>query len=274
MIALSLVGIGTGNPDHLTRQGMAALNAADLILIPRKGESKADLAELRESLCAAMVTNPATRVAHFDMPVRDGADADYASAVSRWHDAIAAIWYDNIRTHLLRDGKPNGKLALLVWGDPSLYDSTLRIAERLKLRLDLHVSVVPGITALQALTAAHAIPINDINAPITITTGRQLRDYGWPASADTIAVMLDGECSFRHIDPAGVTIWWGAFLGMPEQMLLSGLLAEVSEHILQQRQTARAAHGWIMDTYLLRRAVTRKSTDQAAIFTQLPAGHP
>ena len=251
MIALSLVGIGTGNPDHLTRQGVAALNAADVILIPRKGEGKADLAELREALCAAVITNPATRIVHFNMPLRDSADADYAGAVNRWHDATADIWYEKINTYLPH----GGKLALLVWGDPSLYDSTLRIAERLKLRLDLHVSVVPGITALQALTAAHAIPLNDINAPVTITTGRQLRDHGWPASADTIAVMLDGECSFRHIDPVGVTIWWGAYLGMPEQVLVSGLLAEVAEKILKQRQAARAAHEWVMDTYLLRRAV-------------------
>ena len=250
MIAFNVVGIGTGNSDHLTRQGIAALNAADVILIPRKGESKADLAELRESLCAAVVTNPATRIVHFDMPVRDSADADYAGAVNRWHDAIANVWLDSIIKHLPQ----GGCLALLVWGDPSLYDSTLRIAERLKLRLDLQVSVVPGITALQALTAAHAIPLNDINAPVTITTGRQLRDHGWPASADTIAVMLDGECAFRDIDPEGVTIWWGAYLGMPEQMLVSGLLAEVAERIVQHRQTARAAHGWIMDTYLLRRA--------------------
>jgi precorrin-6A synthase len=250
-------------PDHLTRQGVAALNAADVILIPRKGDSKADLAELREAICAAVVTNPATRIVHFNMPVRDSAAADYAGAVNRWHDAIADIWHDNIRVHLLHDvnvgEKPGekliGKLALLVWGDPSLYDSTLRIAERLKLRMDLQVSVVPGITALQALTAAHAIPLNDINAPVTITTGRQLRNHGWPASADTIAVMLDGECAFRTIDPAGVTIWWGAYLGMPEQVLIGGPLADVAETILQTRQLARAAHGWIMDTYLLRRTV-------------------
>ena len=256
MIALSLVGIGTGNPDHLTRQGAAALNAADVILIPRKGDSKADLAELRESLCTAVVTNPATRIVHFDMPLRDSADADYAGAVNQWHDAIANIWLDSITTHLPQ----GGRLALLVWGDPSLYDSTLRIAERLKLRLDLQVSVVPGITALQALTAAHAIPLNDINAPVTITTGRQLRDHGWPASADTIAVMLDGECSFRHIDPAGISIWWGAYLGMPEQMLVSGLLAEVANQILQSREVARTAHGWIMDTYLLRRSAEAHHT--------------
>ena len=270
MIELSLVGIGTGNPDHLTRQGMAALNTADVILIPRKGEGKADLADLRQSICAEVVTNHATRIVPFDMPLRDSADADpahYAGAVNRWHDAIAEIWHDKIGTHLLRGGqgdeKSNLRLALLVWGDPSLYDSTLRIAERLQRRLvagsgsgpgmDLQVSVVPGITALQALTAAHAIPLNEINAPVTITTGRRLREHGWPASADTLAVLLDGECSFRHLDPAGVTIWWGAYLGMPEQVLVSGPLAEVAQHIVQQRQSARAAHGWIMDTYLLRR---------------------
>ncbi len=177
-------------------------------------------------------------------------DPDYAGAVNRWHDAIANIWHEAIITHL----PEGGRLALLVWGDPSLYDSTLHIAERLKLRLDLRVSVVPGITALQALTATHAIPLNDINAPVTITTGRRLREEGWPASTDTIAVMLDGECSFTHINPAGVHIWWGAYLGMPEQVLVSGPLAEVSDQILQRRQTARAAHGWIMGTYLLRRA--------------------
>ena len=250
MITLSLVGIGTGNPDHLTRQGIAALNATDVILIPRKGESKADLADLRQSICAAVVSNPATRVVPFDMPLRDSGDPDYAGAVNRWHDAIADIWHEKINTYLPH----GGKLSLLVWGDPSLYDSTLRIAERLKLRLDLRVSVVPGITALQALTAAHAIPLNDINAPVTITTGRRLREAGWPASADSLAVMLDGECSFTHINPCGVHIWWGAYLGMPEQVLLSGPLDQVSDQILQRRQTARAAHGWIMDTYLLRRA--------------------
>ena len=253
MIELSLVGIGTGNPDHLTRQGSAALNAADLILIPRKGfgpdESKSDLAELRHSICAAVVTRPATRIVAFDMPLRDSADPDYPAAVSRWHDAIAQAWFACIAAHL----PEGGRLALLVWGDPSLYDSTLRIADRLALRLALRVTVVPGITALQALTAAHAIPLNQINAPVTITTGRRLRSCGWPASADTVAVMLDADCAFQQLDPAGITIWWGAYLGMPQQLLASGPLAEVAASVLSQRAAAREAHGWIMDTYLLRR---------------------
>ena len=121
-VDLCLVGIGTGNPDHVTRQGVKALNAADLILVPHKGEGKADLAELRLELCQELVTNPATQVVQFDMPVRDAHDPDYPGAVNRWHDAIAEVWLAKIRTHLPK----GGRVALLVWGDPSLYDSTLR----------------------------------------------------------------------------------------------------------------------------------------------------
>ena len=116
------------------------------------------------------------------------------------------------------------------------------------------MTVIPGITSLQALTASHAIPINDIGAPFIVTTGRRLRDEGWPAGVDTIAVMLDGECSFRSIDAKGVTIWWGAYVGMAEEIILSGPLSEMSDRIVATRAKARADHGWIMDIYILRRA--------------------
>ena len=143
------------------------------------------------------------------------------------------------------------EVVLLVWGDPSLYDSTLRIAARLRPAPKLRV--VPGITALQALTAAHAIPLNTVNGPVTITTGRRLRDHGWPEGAETVAVMLDGECSFLGLAPEGVRIWWGACLGMANQVLDAGPLAEAGPRIVAARAEARAAHGWIMDIYLLRR---------------------
>ena len=250
MIELLLIGIGTGNPDHLTLQAIRALNSADLILIPRKGETKADLAELRRAICTDVLTNPAARLAEFDLPVRDAANPDYRAGVDDWHDAIADTWRQAIR-----DGVGTaGRVALLVWGDPSLYDSTLRIAGRLATGLELNVTVIPGITSLQALTASHAIPINDIGAPFIVTTGRRLRDEGWPAGVDTIAVMLDGECSFRSIDAKGVTIWWGAYVGMAEEITLSGPLCEMSDRIVTTRAKARADHGWIMDIYILRRA--------------------
>jgi precorrin-6A synthase len=247
MIELTLIGIGTGSPDHLTLQALAEIAAADLILIPLKGADKDDLAGLRRAICDSHA-GAQTRIVEFQLPRRDATDPDYKHGVTRWHDAIAESWQDAIRAHL-----PGlaGKVALLVWGDPSLYDSTLRIAERLTLPLTRRV--IPGITAIQALCAAHAIPLNDVGAPVLITTGRQLRDHGWPAGVDRIVVMLDGECSFQHLDPQGLTIWWGAFLAMPEQLLRHGPLAETGPAIIATRAEARARHGWIMDIYLLER---------------------
>lgn len=242
MIQLVLIGIGTGNPDHLTRQAVKALNAADLVMIPRKG-GKADLAELRRAICAEVLTNTATKVVEFDLPVRDALNLDYAAGVNLWHDAIAASWQAVI------DANPVQIVALMVWGDPSLYDSTLRIAARLT---DVRVSVVPGITSIQALTAAHRMPLNEIGAAVTITTGRQLAS-GWPAGTDTLVIMLDGNCAFQTLDPKGISIWWGAYVGMEEQIILSGPLTEVGPKIVDLRAKARAAHGWIMDIYILRR---------------------
>ena len=244
MLEIVVIGIGAGNPEHMTVEAIAALNAADLVLIPRKGAAKADLAELRRAICARFLDNPATRIVEFDMPVRD-TSGGYRAGVAAWHAAIAA------RYRGLLEGEA-GTAALLVWGDPSLYDSTLRILDLLAADgLAFARRVIPGITSLQALAARHAVPLNGIGGPVAITTGRQLAP-GAPDGEST-AVMLDGDCAFRGIDPDGVTIYWGAYLGMPEEILISGPLAEVADRIVAARAEARAAHGWIMDTYLLRR---------------------
>ena len=242
MTTLNLIGIGTGNPDHVTGQAIRALNGADLILIPRKGQAKSDLAEVRELILSRVLTRPVP-VAAYDVPQRADQD-DYLGAVNDWHDAIARVWAETIAAH------PGASdVALMVWGDPSLYDSTLRIAARLA---GVRVRVIPGITSLQALTAAHAIPLNTLAAPVTITTGRNLRDQGWPKGATTLAVMLDKGGAFTVLPP-DTEIWWGAYVGMPEETLIHGPLAQVSDEILNTRARLRAQHGWIMDIYLLRR---------------------
>lgn len=247
MMTLSLIGIGCGDPGQLTRAAVQAINAADLVLIPRKGTAKSDLADLRRTICADVLTNDKTRVAEFDLPVRDADEADYRKGVADWHDAIAATWSQTIADHLGCDGK----VALLIWGDPSLYDSSLRIARRLHPLPD--IEVVPGITSIQALCAAHALPLSDIGEPFLVTTGRRLREGGWPAGVDTVVVMLDGGTAFQSLDPAGLHIWWGAYLGMADRTIMSGALAEVGTRIVAMRQDARARHGWIMDSYILKR---------------------
>jgi precorrin-6A synthase len=247
MLTLSLIGIGCGDPEQLTLAAIRAINAADLILIPRKGAGKSDLAELRRAICADVLTNDKTRIAEFDLPVREDGDGGYRSSVTGWHDAVAATWSREIARHL----GSGGRVALLIWGDPSLYDSSLRIARRLDPLPALEV--VPGITSIQALCAAHALPLNDIGEPFFITTGRRLREDGWPAGTDTVVVMLDGAAAFQALEPKGLHIWWGAYLGMPDEIILSGELAEVGPHIVAARQAARERHGWIMDSYILKR---------------------
>ncbi len=253
MDELLLIGIGTGNPDHLTFQAAQAIRAADLILIPRKGADKADLADLRRQIIDRVTPGPSSgpgsesgpAIVEFDLPKRRAGGA-YLDAVNDWHDAIAAAWTRAIAT---RPGAR--KVALLIWGDPSLYDSSLRIAARL--HPGPRIEVVPGLTSLQVLTAAHGIALNDIGAPVLVTTGRRLRDQGWPAGVDTVAVMLDGQCSFTTLAAEGIDIWWGAFLGMKEQILMAGPLRDTGPAIIKARAAARARHGWIMDIYLLRR---------------------
>ncbi|MGW1423700.1 precorrin-6A synthase (deacetylating) [Bradyrhizobium manausense] len=247
MTTLSLIGIGCGDPGQLTRAAIQAINAADLVLIPRKGTAKSDLADLRRTICADLLTNGTTRIAEFDLPVRDAGEADYRKGVDDWHDTVAAAWSQTIADHLGGDGK----VALLIWGDPSLYDSSLRIARRLDPLPE--IEVVPGITSIQALCAVHALPLNDIGEPFLVTTGRRLREGGWPQGVDTVVVMLDGGTAFQSLDPEGLHIWWGAYLGMADQIILSGALTEVGPRIVAARQDARAQHGWIMDSYILKR---------------------
>lgn len=48
-------------------------------------------------------------------------------------------------------------------------------------------------------------------------------------------------------------VFWGAYLGTPDEVLIAGLLGEVAAEITRTRAELRDRHGWIMDTYLLRR---------------------
>lgn len=245
MIHLDLIGIGSGAPEHLTGAARTAIAAADLILIPYKGDEKADLADLRRRLIDALCP-ASTDVRYIDMPVRDPA-LPYLERVDAWHQEIATRWQEQ-----LSNAPASARVALLVWGDPSLYDSTLRIADRIDPKPV--VRVIPGITSLQLLTAAHAVPLNSLGGEVMITTGRQLMAKGWPDRVEHIVVMLDGQMAFRSFENKNrFFIWWGAFLGMKEEVLISGPLDHVSDTITEQRIAAKARHGWIMDTYLLKR---------------------
>ncbi|MCB0942360.1 MAG: precorrin-6A synthase (deacetylating) [Mycobacterium sp.] len=243
MRRIHVIGIGAGDPDYVTAQAVRALNDTDVFFAMDKGEAKSDLVELRRAICRRFISGSDYRFVELPDPKR-GSDTDYREAVADWHVARAMLWAKAIAAEL----GPDGVGAFLAWGDPSLYDSTLRILDEVVGHVELAYDVIPGITAVQALTARHRIPLNDIGEPVLITTGRQLRANPLRGSA---VVMLDGECSFVGCPPQ-TRIWWGAYLGTPDEILLSGTVGEVGARIVEVRAEARARHGWIMDIYLLR----------------------
>lgn len=172
---IHIIGIGTGNPEHVTIQAIKAMNAADVIFLPLKGAAKDELADVRREICQRYINRPGIRISEFEVPQRQTAERSYAQSVDAWHGEIADIYGELIT------GLPeNASGAFLVWGDPSLYDSTIRIIERVRQQADrdFDYSVVPGITSIQALAASHKIPVNLVGKPIEITTGRGWRGRG------------------------------------------------------------------------------------------------
>ena len=240
---IHVIGIGAGDPDYVTAEAIRALNDTQVFFAMDKGETKSDLVALRRTICERFIRQPGYRFVELADPPR-AKDTDYRQAVAEWHSARAAVWADAIERELA----PDGVGAFLAWGDPSLYDSTLRILDAVAQHVEIDYDVIPGITAIQALTARHRIPLNDIGEPVLITTGRRLAADGLTGSA---VVMLDGDCAFLSCPP-DTRIWWGAYLGTPDELLVSGTVGEVGEQIAKLRAEARSRHGWIMDTYLLR----------------------
>src|SRR6516162_3555322 len=231
---IHVIGIGAGDPDYLTVQAIRALNDTQVFFAMDKGETKSDLVALRREICARFIREPGYRFVELPDPKRS-AEGDYREAVSDWHAARARVWATAISAEL----GPDGVGAFLAWGDPSLYDSTLRILDAVAAELDFTVDVIPGITAVQALTARHRIPLNEVGEPVLITTGRQLRANGLAGSA---VVMLDGDCSFQAC-PADTRIWWGAYLGTDDELLAAGTVGEDGASIVSMRAEARARHG-------------------------------
>lgn len=250
MRRIRIIGIGAGNPEHLTLQAVRALNEVDVFFVPDKGAEKAALRELREEICRRFIERPGYRMVPLRIPQRAPAGSDYRGSVDDWHAELAQA-YERLFAEELGESEVGG---LLVWGDPALYDSTLRIIDAVRSRgFALDYDVIPGISSVQALAAAHRVVLNRIGEPVLITTGRKLAEAGFPEDQGSVVVMLDGEQAFAGIAPEGLDIYWGAYLGADNEILASGRLAEVAEEIKRLRAEVRAANGWIMDAYLLRR---------------------
>jgi len=245
---LEIIGIGMGDPEQLTLQAVAALGRVDVVLLVDKGQETRDLVDLRAELLRRY-GRPGHRVVEIPDPRRDRTAPDYRSAVVDWHERRVQAY----ERALLESVGEQQTAGILVWGDPALYDSTIRIVDGIRARggLPLAVHVTPGISAVQALAAAHGTVLHGIGEPVLITTGRRLAE-AIDGSVPNIVVMLDGALECRAYTGRGLEILWGAYLGEARQTLRRGPLDHVIDEIDAVRAELRDRHGWIMDTYLLR----------------------
>lgn len=245
-----VIGIGAGDPDYITMQAVKALNRADVFFIMDKGQAKEKLIHLRKEICERYISGSDYRFAEAISPERRKDHPDYDRAVNDLNDDKQAVFEQLIGEELANEEYG----AFLVWGDPALYDSTIRILNAILAagRIAFDYEVIPGISSVQSLTARHKVPLNQIGRAVEITTGRRLAQ-GWPAGADSVVVMLDAENTYLTLVDADLHIYWGAYLGTADEILLAGRLKDVAAEIERVRTEARARHGWIMDTYLLRK---------------------
>ena len=217
MRKLKLIGIGAGNPDYITLQAVNALKQVDVVFLTDKGTETADLLRARTEVCRRHMQSKPYRIVDLPDPERERTGGAYPPAVAAWHEQRADLYEQIIREQL-----PDGECgAFLVWGDPSLYDSTLRIIDQVAARrtVDFECEIIPGITSIQALAARHRISLNQIGEPVHVTTGRRLAETNSTAGTNVV-VLLDGQCAFKPLAHEDVDIYWGAYLGTPDEILL------------------------------------------------------
>jgi precorrin-6A synthase len=250
MKKILIIGIGAGDPEYVTMQAVNALNQVDVFFIMEKGPSKAKLVELRKEICRRYITGNNYRFVEAGSPVWTRGTEDYRSTIDDLNRRKQAV-FEHLISEELVDGECG---AFLAWGDPTLYDSTIRIIEMIARSggRQLDYEVIPGISSVQALAAKHKTTLNRIGQSIEITTGRRIAER-FPDNVDSVVVMLDANNTYKRFADQDIDIYWGAYVGTPDEILISGKLKDVVDEIERVRTEARRAHGWIMDSYLMRK---------------------
>ena len=257
MKKIYLIGIGPGTPDYLTVQAIEAMKGVDVFFFLEKRKGDEDFLKIRREILERYLDSGTYRVVSARIPKRKKG-GNYVEEVKAWREEVAEVVAGLIKNEM-EEGE-NG--ALLIWGDPSLYDGHLEMLQHILKRgvIDFEYEVIPGITSVQLLAARHKIPLNRIGEPIVITTARKLKECETDEVINTV-VLLDSRATFKRFEDTDIDIYWGGYLGAEDEILLSGKLRDIIEDIKRIRIEAKKKKGWLMDTYILRRPEGSESNE-------------
>lgn len=161
------VGVGPGDPEHLTLKAVMRLQGADRVFVP---ETEAGGGEpgRAEQIVARHVAGERIERLRFSM-------RDPEARAANWDRAGAAI------APVLR---ADGTAAFATIGDPNLYSTFAYVAETVRgLVPGVEVETVPGITALQDLAAR--------SGTVLAEGDERLALIPWPAGPDRLREALD-----------------------------------------------------------------------------------
>ncbi len=234
---LLVIGMGPGGFGQLTLDAVDAMNRVDVFLVADH-EERSELVWRRSEVIRRHVKRAHRIITVLD-PAHRHPDDDL--------DDARLATYRQIITGLPEDAV----IGFLAWGDPALYDSVLRVVDALRPTLSLKVRVIPGVSALQVLAAAHQIAL--LGNPVHLTTGPRLLSEYRPDLGDVV-VFDDAELACRGLvaEFPDLEIYWGADLGSDDEVLANGPLSKVIDEISALRAQLEGHHGWVHDTYLLR----------------------
>jgi precorrin-2/cobalt-factor-2 C20-methyltransferase len=149
------IGVGPGDPELITLKAVKALQAADIICIPKSHANK-------PSLAFTMVKNI------LDQRKQPAEILELIFPMTKDELGNKALWTKN--AGIIAEKVASGKvIAFITLGDPMFYSTFIYLYQSLKEEYPkLHLEIIPGVTSLTACAASAKIPLAEKEEVVSV----------------------------------------------------------------------------------------------------------